>query len=75
MHSAVSTNSSIIQWIDLGNHTEACMTRPETCGAAGGAVSLWVRLRETLCIGIITTRQLPEATGINMFCSDFTKIV
>ena len=30
------------QWVDLGIHTEACMTRPETCGAAGGAISMWV---------------------------------
>ena len=30
------------QWVDLGMHTEACMTRPETCGAAGGAISVWI---------------------------------
>ena len=34
------------QWVDLGIHTEACMTRPETCGAAGGAISLWVNVIE-----------------------------
>ena len=28
------------QWVDLGIHTEACMTDPRTCGAAGGAVSV-----------------------------------
>ena len=32
------------QWVDLGVHTEACITRPETCGAAGGAISLWMNV-------------------------------
>ena len=31
-------------WVDLGVHTEAYMTRPETCGAAGGAINLWVNI-------------------------------
>ena len=34
------------QWVDLGIHTDVCMTRPETCGAAGGAISLWVNVIE-----------------------------
>ena len=38
------------QWIDLGVHTEACMTLPETCGAAGGAISLWFRVYD--CTGL-----------------------
>ena len=34
------------------------MVNPETCGAAGGAVSLWVNISEctTRRAGIITTR-------------------
>ena len=29
--------------MDLGILTEACITRPETCGAAGGALGFWMR--------------------------------
>ena len=31
------------QWVDLGILEEACIIRPETCGAAGGAVAFWMR--------------------------------
>ena len=76
MGDAVSTNQSLLQWIELGVHTEACMTRPETCGAAGGAISLWVKLIENNCIGILTSRMhQPETTGVNMFCRNFDSIV
>ena len=43
------------------------MTRPETCGAAGGAMSLWVRLND--CpdwSGIISTFE--NSTGVMMYC-------
>ena len=41
---ALSTNRTKKQWVDLGIHTEVCMTRPETCGEAGGAISMWVNI-------------------------------
>ena len=44
MNSALTLDITKSQWVDLGYHTEACMTQPETCGAAGGALSLWVNL-------------------------------
>ena len=44
MNSAVMTDRTKQEWIDLGTHTEACITQPETCGAAGGAISVWVNL-------------------------------
>ena len=31
------------QWADLGTLTEACIVRPETCGAEGGALAMWIR--------------------------------
>ena len=31
-------------WVDFGNNTGACMALPETCGAAGGAISLWINV-------------------------------
>ena len=63
---AVSTDRFRVQWIDLGIHTEACMTRPETCGAADGAISMWLKI--TNCSyygGILQTRLVPE-TGVQI---------
>ena len=56
------------QWVDLGIHTEACMTRPETCGAAGGAISVWLNV--TTCPGyqgIISSYDY-LSTGLIIFC-------
>ena len=75
INSAVSTNISLNQWIDLGIHTEACMTRPETCGAAGGAFSVWLRLVD--CphgAGIITTIDDLNKTGFRLWCKDTGEI-
>ena len=69
------TDHSQRQWIDLGVHPEACMTRPETCGAAGGAVSFWVMLVDTdydEVGGIITSYAYApgssHSTGFGMGC-------
>ena len=43
VNSALALDHTQRQWVDLGIHTEACMTRPDTCGSAGGAISLWGR--------------------------------
>ena len=43
-------NHTKSQWVDLGIQTEACMTWPETCGAAGGAISVFVNVIE--CPGL-----------------------
>ena len=43
---ALSLDRTRNQWGDLGIHTEACMTRPQTCGTAGGAISLWINVVE-----------------------------
>ena len=75
MKYAVSTSVSLSQWVDLGIQTEACMTQPKTCGAAGGAVSFWVRLLDCPGLaGIITTRKVkvtdggPAGTGFHVGC-------
>ena len=44
VNSAISTNFSGRHWVNLGVHMEVCMTHPESCGAAGGAISLWFRV-------------------------------
>ena len=57
------------QWIDLGIQTEACMTRPETCGAAGGAIRMWINVDgcQGLEGGIISTLGFGR-TGSVIFC-------
>ena len=32
------------QWVDLGIQTQVCIGCPETCGTAGGAISVWLRV-------------------------------
>ena len=57
------------EWIDLGIHTEACMTRPETCGAAGGAISLWAKMIDCpSSAGIVSSYN--SGTGLFIFCND-----
>ena len=63
---ALSLDRTKRQWVDLGIHTEACMTRPETCGAAGGAVSLWVRVSASSSGGIVSTLAYGFTTGFNI---------
>ena len=59
MNLARTFNGANNQLVDLGTDTDACMTRPETCGAAGGAISLWINANDcdgSIC-GIITSRK------------------
>ena len=39
---AVVLNHTRRQWVDMGNLTEIGMAHSDTCGAAGGAIILWV---------------------------------
>ena len=55
MNNAWTVDRTKNQWVDLGIHTEACMTRPETCGAAGGAISVWINLISCSHGGIISS--------------------
>ena len=43
INSGISLNHSRNQWVDLGILNDVCMTDPETCVAAGGAVAFWTR--------------------------------
>ena len=58
------------EWIELGVHYEACMTDPQTCGAAGGAISIWIRIHSfDYHGGILTTRTkigTNSSTGITI---------
>ena len=66
MSFALSVDRTKKQWIDLGIHTEACMTRPETCGEAGGAISLWVNLIDcpSAVCGIVSTVTFKAAGSV-----------
>ena len=62
---AVTLNHTKKQWVDLGVHTEACMTRPETCGAPGGAISVWINAIECpVYCGIMSTDQASGSSGL-----------
>ena len=56
------------QWVDLGIHTKACMARPETCGVAGDAMSLWIRVIDCPTIGGIVSSYASFKTGSHMYC-------
>ena len=42
-HKALRIDRTQQQWVDLGIHNEVCLTRPETCGTPGGAISMWLK--------------------------------
>ena len=69
MNKSVSLNKTFEQWVDLGVLPEACITRPETCSAAGAALSFWIKVTdydsdEDSTEGVLSSRtQNDEPTG------------
>ena len=49
--------------MDLGVLTKACISRPETCGAAGAAIAFWMRIphSDELWGGIISSQRSPNS--------------
>ena len=46
------------------------MTRPETCDAAGGAISLWMKVTDCPPYsGIVSSIQFSGTTGSHIYCS------
>ena len=78
VNSALTLDHTQSQWVDLGIHIEACMTRPETCGSAGGAISVWLKVIDCPYGGIISSHS--HSTGSVIYCTatdfryDFKKI-
>ena len=67
VNSALNLDRAKYQWVDLGIHPEACMTRPETCGGAGGAISFWLKTIDCPTdAGVISSYQFNRASRI--FC-------
>ena len=69
---AVNLRKDGSQWIDLAFHPEACLTNKYICGQDGGALSMWLNIRD--CSdggGIITTEEDDQElqTGFNIFCA------
>ena len=56
--------------IDLGIHTEACMTRAETCGVAGGAISVWMNVIDCSATGGLLSSMGNGASGTMILCTD-----
>ena len=69
VNNAWSLNRTMNQWVDLGIHTEACLTRPDTCSAAGGAISLWVYVSDYdgHAAGIVSSHVV-GSTGLVLDC-------
>ena len=44
------------------------MTRPHTCGAEGGAISLWARVTKCHAGGIVKTRSTHGGEGVVIQC-------
>ena len=67
VNSALTLNHTRRQWIDLGIHPEVCMTQLDTCGAAGGAISLWLRVLDCSdWAGVLSSRD--SGTGFQIYC-------
>ena len=69
VNSALTLDHTKKQYVYLGFHTEICMTRPETCGPAGGAISVWINLIESTCGGIISSL-VQGSSGSVIDCRD-----
>ena len=72
VNSGLTFNSTKSQWVDLWINTDVCMTRPETCGAAGGAISLWLQLIDCTGIDGIISSLTDGFTGSLIYCSSST---
>ena len=68
VNNGISTNLTENQWVDLGNLSAvACLPLPDSCGTAGGAMSVWIRILD--CpdgTGIISSFDV--MTGFHVFC-------
>ena len=66
---AVSTNRTQSQWVDLGNLSAACITRPDTCGSDGAALSVWLKLTDCQDKDGVISSHSPSSAGLGVRCS------
>ena len=63
----LSFNETKNRWVDLGFHTEACITKPDTC-TNGGAVAFWLKVTNgTREKGIISTRSKTDTSFLYIY--------
>ena len=70
INKALAFERSKRQWVDLGIHTGVCMAQPNTCGAAGGAISLWIKLLDCPNDSGIISSFVATNTSTVIFCRD-----
>ena len=71
INSAISTDRAQSEWVNLGVHLEICMTHPESCGAAGGAISVWFRIVACSLAGAVVTTVSNSTAGYHIYCDSF----
>ena len=56
------------QWVYLGYQINVCMSRPDNCAAAGGAVSFWMKVTDCSGYHGIVSSQHSTGAGFVIFC-------
>ena len=73
VNKAVRTKRTEKQWVNMGTiSTLACFVIPNTCGSAGGALSVWMKILEcSKETGVITSMNTGEISeGFLVTCDD-----
>ena len=66
---AIATDKPNERWVDLGSQIEACITVPDSCGAVGSAISVWLRVLDcTEGNTIMSSLTYYNSTGVSIFC-------
>ena len=55
-------------WVDLGDLSVACITRPETCGREGAAISVWLNFHDCPRDGGIISASGFGTSGFQVVC-------
>ena len=67
----MKTNRDHDQYVDLGDLSAACITRPETCGPEGAAISFWFKLNSCGGTGGLISSTSSDTTGFTVACNSF----
>ena len=68
MGNDVKTNRDQKQYIDLGDLSTACFTRPHTCGPEGAAISFWFNLDACGSYGGMVSSATADTSGFLIAC-------
>ena len=56
------------EWVDLGDLSVACITRLETCGPEGAAISVWLNLQDCPADSGIISSLRYGTSGFSVYC-------